>query len=432
MPSLDIWVGDRKVAQFDMHREGDGSDRYVVEYVKNAKSEELVSLTMVPLAGRQRHELRTFPPCFDMILPEGERAERIRQARKIIPSDPFSLLSYVGGNPVNRVRFLPTGQRPSESPTPLPAPKEILGCEHGLRLFKQLIDDLDLRQGIAGVQPKILGKAAEDNTKFSFHPRNFRGNTHILKASTERYPFLAANEEACLRVFRAAGLETSEAVLSADGQLLLVKRFDVTEDNVLGFEEVASLMGETSDTKYRRDYGSMLETVAQYLKPVDEYQARAKLFQAIVLNSLLGNGDAHLKNFGVLYADDTEVQLAPFYDCISTLPYIADDVPALALSGDHYSKAWWPRGRLEEFGRKHGKLTDREIGEIFDRSFSAIAAGVDHLADLSKTIGGYTAIADQLRRTWNQRLDDFRAEPTSLKFQAPRSTPMSGSSPGMG
>jgi len=60
---------------------------------------------------------------------------------------------------------------------------------------------------------------------------------------------------------------------------------------------------------------------------------------------------AHLKNFGVLYHDDLDVRLAPFYDVVSTLAHIPEDVPALALSFEWYSKAWWPRARVEEFAR---------------------------------------------------------------------------------
>ena len=93
-------------------------------------------------------------------------------------------------------------------------------------------------------------------------------------------------------------------------------------------------MGETSATKYQRDYGTMFEILSEFVGPNDEPALRHDLTLALVLNWLLGNGDAHLKNFGVLYRDDLEVRLAPFYDCVATLPYLPEDVPALALSFD--------------------------------------------------------------------------------------------------
>src|SRR5262249_27340721 len=152
----------------------------------------------------------------------------------------------------------------------------------------------------------------------------------------------------CLQVFQTAGLRVPVVTLSADGELLLVERFDIREDGTcVGFEEAAALMGETSASKYQRDYGSMVESLSDFVGAVAEAETRHDLIKAIVLNHLIGNGDAHLKNFGVLYEDATTVSLAPFYDCVSTLPYIDDDVPALALSFNWYSKAWWPRVKIE-------------------------------------------------------------------------------------
>jgi serine/threonine-protein kinase HipA len=249
----------------------------------------------IPLPQLRRFETRRFPPAFEMILPEGERRQRIEAARKILSADEFSLLSYVGANPVNRVRFLPPGSKPDQGVPPLPTPKDIANCSSGLALFERLMAELDLRQGIAGVQPKILG-AIEQPAKFSADMRQKRGSTHILKASTSAYPFLALNEYICLHVFEAAGLRIPNVTLSADGQLLLVERFDTLPDGThLGFEEVAVLMGETSATKYVRDYGSMIESLASFVDIQFEEALRRDMSQSLVLNWLLGNGDAHLK-----------------------------------------------------------------------------------------------------------------------------------------
>jgi serine/threonine-protein kinase HipA len=345
MPTLSAWIGSRRVGEFSEQHEPDGSV-FTFQYSADATSRDLVSLTMVPGPGVGLFEMRSFPPPFDMILPEGERRTRIEDARKIMRTDAFSLLSYVGANPVNRVRFLSPAATPNNDVPPLPTPRELASCTQGKSLFKRLMKDLDLRQGIAGVQPKILG-LPEVTAKLSPEVRKYVGSTHILKSSTAKYPFLAVNEQLCLNVFKAAGLRTPNTTLSGDGELLLVERFDVLPDgSCLGFEEAAALMGETSATKYQRDYGSLLDSLAEFAQPESEGRLRHDLTQALLLNYLLGNGDAHLKNFGVLYSGENDVALAPFYDCVSTLPYIADDVPALALSFDWYSKAWWPRNKL--------------------------------------------------------------------------------------
>jgi serine/threonine-protein kinase HipA len=409
MPELLAWVDDRRVGRFTQQHVAAG-DRFVFEYDESAAPEDLVSLTMVPLPYSRRFETSNFPPAFDMILPEGERRQRIEEAaRKIVRTDDFSLLSYVGANPVNRVRFLRPDADPNDEMPRLPTPREIQNCQEGQALFEKLMHDLDLRQGIAGVQPKVLGQIPLD-TKKSPDPRQPRGSTHILKASTPTFPYLAANESLCLEVFAAAGLATPNTTLSADGELLLVERFDVLpKGQHLGFEEAASLMGETSATKYQRDYGTLIDVLGEFVGPNNEPALRHDFTLALVLNWLLGNGDAHLKNFGVLYHDDLDVRPAPFYDCVATLPYLSEDVPALALSFDWYSKAWWPRQKIEEFAQTYGRLTNPETTRMFDRAFDALDTGLKSARRLGKQIPGFLPLSEQLRALWVERRAAFRA-----------------------
>jgi serine/threonine-protein kinase HipA len=408
VPELVAWVNASEVGRFTERHRSDGS-HFSFDYLDGADAGHLVSLTMIPLAERRRFESRQFPPAFDMILPEGQRRQRIEAARKIVRTDDFALLTYVGGNPINRVRFLLPGADPHQATAPLPSPKEIANCSAGQALFQKLMAEVDLRQGIAGVQPKVLG-AADAAPKMSPELRQERGNTHILKASTPSFPYLAVNEYVCLKVFESAGLAVPTITLSADGELLLVERFDTLKDGThLGFEEVAVLMGETSASKYQRDYGSMIESLASFVAVQAEDTMRRDVTTALVLNWLLGNGDAHLKNFGVLYQDDLDVRLAPFYDVVSTLPYIPEDVPALALSFEWYSKAWWPRARLEEFSQSYGKLTTAETARMIDRSMAAVDVGVRLAEQLCGQIDGFGDVGAKLVALWQERMAAFAA-----------------------
>jgi len=403
--SLVAWVDGRRAGELTEQHLPDGS-LFTFQYDPEATPRDLVSLTMIPSPAEGRFETRVFPPPFEMILPEGERRARVEAARKILRSDDFSLLSYVGANPVNRVRFLTLEATPDAPVPEIPTAREIADCTAGRALFRQLVRDLDLRQGIAGVQPKLLGAPALP--KLSPDLRQFRGSTHILKSSTDAYPFLAANEYACLVAFKSAGLAVPAVTLSADGELLLVERFDVLPDgNHLGFEEAAGLMGESSATKYQRDYGSLLEALSQFVSPAAEGALRRDLTKALVLNWLLGNGDAHLKNFGLLYRDDADVWLAPFYDCVSTLPYLPNDVPALALSFDWYSKAWWPRAKLEEFAATYGKLTPAEVTAVIGEARAGVAAGVSLIRGLGRRIEGFADLGRRIGALWTERLRVF-------------------------
>jgi len=110
-----------------------------------------------------------------------------------------------------------------------------------------------------------------------------------------------------------------------------------------------------------------------------------------------------------LYRDDLDVRLAPFYDVVSTLPYIPEDVPALALSFDWYSKAWWPRTKIEEFARTHGKLSRADTARLFEESLAAVNSGLKLARKMGKQIPGFAQLAATLVELWTSRMATFRA-----------------------
>ena len=115
-----------------------------------------------------------------------------------------------------------------------------------------------------------------------------------------------------------------------------MRRFDRTADGTaLGFEDMAVLMGLPASRKYDASYERIAKAILLYCSPEQHPAALSQLFDQVVLSCLLGNGDAHLKNFGVLYGDphDDDVRFAPAYDIINTTAYIADDGLALLLGG---------------------------------------------------------------------------------------------------
>jgi len=193
------------------------------------------------------------------------------------------------------------------------------------------------------------------------------------------------------------------------------------DGHLAGFEEAAALMGETSATKYQRAFGTMIDVLVEFIAPNGRTSARSTLVKALVLNHLLGNGDAHLKNFGVLYEDAAHV--APIYDCVSTLPYLPNDVPALVLSFEWYSKAWWPRVQIEEFAVEYGWLSRAAIRRMFDEAFEAVLGGVKRVTRYGREIAGLADLADRMATLWTARVDAFSAEETGLTTQRSRKKP---------
>jgi serine/threonine-protein kinase HipA len=92
-------------------------------------------------------------------------------------------------------------------------------------------------------------------------------------------------------------------------------------------------------------------------------------YKTVVINFLLKNGDAHLKNFGLLFRDDfSKITLSPSYDIVSTVVYIFKDKPALNMFG---KKVWHGKKELIEFGVKNCLLTKKEAIKYYNECFEA-------------------------------------------------------------
>ena len=100
------------------------------------------------------------------------------------------------------------------------------------------------------------------------------------------------------------------------------------------------------------------------------------------MNNLLQNGDAHLKNFGLLYRSIDQVWLAPAYDVVSTTAYIKSDIAALNLLG---SKRWHNRKNLIRLGLEVCDLSAKQAKNLFDECLNAMEVmGVEVRTRLDK------------------------------------------------
>jgi serine/threonine-protein kinase HipA len=191
-----------------------------------------------------------------------------------------------------------------------------------------------------------------------------------VKAASPAYPGLAANEYLCLSAARGAGIAVPTFALSDDGQMLILDRFDmVIHDNGrierLGFEDIAALAGLRvrdilSDRKYQGSYQRVAELLRQLQLHSDNLH---RFFQQVAFSVMVRNGDAHLKNFGVLYRSATEVWLAPMFDVVTTSiyqyarypggPELEDRTLALKMfAGRHQTRAYPSTQELHDFGRR--------------------------------------------------------------------------------
>src|SRR5207237_7456738 len=117
-----------------------------------------------------------------------------------------------------------------------------------------------------------------------------------------------------------------------------------------GVEDCCVRNARRTDQKYRGSYEtSVMKRFQQFANSPAVLADVEKLFTLIVLNCALRNGDAHLKNFGIVYDDVLgEAHVAPVYDLVTTSVYLPKDSMALTLNGS----TRWPSGKdLQRLGQ---------------------------------------------------------------------------------
>ena len=369
--SLAVWVAGKKAGLLACEKRNE----YVFAYAPDVSTDAQVSLTMpVRLESWVSRDLH---PIFQMNLPEGALLETIRRAiAKVIGEDDLSILRVTGGNQVGRNRFsLPGDEIPHLAET-RESLDDLLTYPDTLELFNELVARHALMSGISGIQPKVLLEATERATMASAG--------FIVKSWGNDYPHLAANEYFCMTAAKRAGLRTPEFFLSDNGGLFIMRRFDIAPDGFpIRFEDMCSLQALGTAQKYTGSYERLARSIRDFVSGDKLMESREQFFATLVLSMMVRNGDAHLKNFGVLYSSPLDaVSIAPVYDVVTTTAYIKKDVPALSLAG---TKKWWPRKVLDRFAIVHLSLQPSTVADIFSRMSAAVmeTRGIipDYIAD---------------------------------------------------
>lgn len=333
-------------------------------------------------------------PIFQMHMPEGQlRAQLLTMFSKTITGfDDIDLLGIVGPHQLGRVTVgsLDHGELPDTSV------RDLLLHDSARGLFEELLTQYAPYSGVSGVQPKFLLRDA--NT--SFDRITHRGATHIVKSWGADFPELAANEFFCMRAARHAGLRVPDISLSAHGKFLIVERFDVAEEGFLGFEDLNVLNGWLPHQKYDGAYEGCARQLKAFLSPHRLAEGLEALFLTVALSAGVRNGDAHLKNFGVVYedcSDEADVRIAPAYDIVSTAPYSPQDIMALQLAG---SKNWPKHKLLVDFGRRSCQLTERRCRELLEQVGDGMAQARAELVEYQRHHASFEIIGAKMLGAW--------------------------------
>lgn len=397
---LKVYVEKRRVGS--LFKPESDPQKFHFGYDEQCPPQSAVSLSMPVVNEHYASDYKTLHPVFDMNLPEGALAERLRKEfSKAIPNfDALDLLKIVGKSQIGRLRYAMQG----ESITDVPAENlnDLLAHDGAEGLFESLLTRYAVHSGISGAMPKVM---LRDIGHEPGHLANFthRGATHIVKAWTDEYPRLAENEYFCMRAAKHAKLEVPNFELSRGGKFLVIERFDLKQDDYLGFEDFCVLNGKTASQKYDGSYENITKRIKDFVAPEQVRPALENFFKALALSCALKNGDAHLKNFGVLYDNpESAVRLAPIYDLVTTTAYNPADILALTIGG---TKRWPKAKALMAFARSHCNITDGRARELMGDVTQGMLTAVQEATLYMHGNASFRVVGTLMLAEWNKGLN---------------------------
>ncbi len=362
MKKIDVLVRNSKVGELFYETD---KNMYGFNYTNNSAP---ISLIM-PYQKSTYQWHAKLHPIFDMNTPEGYLFEIFKNLlhKEHSHIDDFLIFSYLAPNIESRLTYeswFDTKEFPAIDLD------DVLNNDSEDTFSKILHTFLD-RNAISGVQPKTLALIKDKESLLT--------KEYIIKTWGEEYKNLAQNEYFCLKAVKYAGVEIPNILLSKNKKFLLVERFnyDKNSDTFLGFEEVLVLLGKNRDEKYSGSYESIVKTV--YTVCTDKNEAMVTLYKSIVMSYLLKNGDAHLKNFGVLYDEEFKnIRLSPTYDVVNTCVYIYKDKPALSMFG---KKLWFGEHELLRFGFEVCYISKDKTQKYYDECINAVQRILEELKE---------------------------------------------------
>ncbi len=365
------------------------------EFIFNYIQDNPISLTM-PYSNKSYTSYYHLHPIFDMHMPEGYLFEMLKNLliKEYGKLDDFILFTYLSKNIEGYITY--DGNDKEEVMLDL---EDIINDEDE-NLFSKLVNMFLNHSAIAGVQPKVLANLQDKATLSS--------KEYIVKSFGEEYPHLAENEYFCMKSLRYAGIDTPKFWLSKNKKLFIVDKFTYNKeaDSFYGFEEFCVLFGHNKDKKY---YGSY-EQIAKAISKISTQKKSdlEQFFKMIVMNYLLKNGDAHLKNFGILYEAGMKNRfLAPAYDVVCTNIYLPKDKPALTLLG---KKVWFCKDELLTFGQKYCLLTQKEAEANYEVCIDAIKSIRQEIVEYSKENDGFKSFSERFLKILDFSLNENSAK----------------------
>ncbi len=387
MEQLDVYLCGRLAGTLLRDNSGVLTFRYLADY--------LASNAAIPLSGTlplgaEPFDERDIAAFFSNLLPDEGVRRRIADILRLSPEDTFGLLREIGGDCAGAVAFYEPPQRPND-----PASPEFRELSDGeaaelLRnLAKRPLGIGDEFRGIsgAGAQDKLIACLKDGKVLLPLHGTP---STHIFKPNIDRFPESVFNEWFCMRLSKACGFNTADCdIVTFDGEPFYVTvRYDrEVRDGVvtrLHQEDFCQLLRCRPEIKYQDQGGPSIAECAKLLLSM-----RLPLSDVIsfvdrcVFNFIVGNGDAHGKNFSILYQSGTP-RLAPVYDVICTTVYPAIAKKMAMKFDGKFEFRWITPGKIvRTFGR--AGIGEKVVIDAITRQCASVKTQLPPLVDEANT-----------------------------------------------
>ncbi len=349
----------------------------------------LLSLSL-PLR-EERYTQGAVLPFLDGLLPEGAPRRAAAEDFNVPAAETYALIRELGRECAGAVVIQPVMEPPPPQPRTSTARRlseiEIDELVRNLRSAPLGIAQR-VRISLAGVQEKLVLTRMLDGSWGS--PVDGTPSTHILKPELAEYPKIVETEAFCMRFATHLGLRVADVQTTTigDRRLLVVERYDrvVHDDGSVDRvhqEDMCQARGIPPVKKYQEDGGPSLRTIAEVVQTAAEPQAVEMLLRMTTANVLVGNGDAHGKNFSLLHERSGGLRLTPLYDVVSTLHYGQD---RLAMYIDDVRRTnRVTRERLLNEARTWGLSARRAsavIDDLLERAPAALESAAEETPEL--------------------------------------------------
>lgn len=369
MQQLNVYLHNRMVGVLSSDK-GKLQFIYSQDYLQLKDAEPLAFTLPLTNSTYQNSAVVSF---FSNLLPDESVRVRIAEILGISPENTFGLLQAIGEDCAGAISLFVPEKQPAAVNIPIYKPlteDEAHKVLVGLPERPLNIGEKDFHISGAGAQDKLVASVRDGQILL---PLNGTPSTHIIKPGMERFPESVFNELYCMKLAKKCGLNCAECdiIFIKDIPYYITARYDRKKENDLWYrlhqEDFCQLLGYEPSVKYESEGGPKIQQCFALLRELElPANDTIEFIDRIIFNFLIGNGDAHAKNFSILYTDTRPI-LAPAYDLISTAVYPAIEQRMAMKIDNEYTFRWITIGKFIRMGEKAGfseKIILKEIQKM--------------------------------------------------------------------